>query len=86
MQKEIETVSVPVEYGQSPLPCLRDCLTPENLEMIWALETEEEMKSYLVNDLFNFGDWFFRGDNRADIYSDFYLNMIKYEIIRKILF
>ncbi|KAH7821790.1 uncharacterized protein MONOS_10441 [Monocercomonoides exilis] len=67
-----------VEFGEAPLPYLRDCLTPEILETLWMLPSEDEMRETLESDIFNFGDWLFRGDNRADIFTDFYHKVIMF--------
>jgi hypothetical protein len=78
MSSSNPTISNPVEYGEAPLPSLKTCLTPDILETLWMARSEEEMRDMLLNDVFNFGDWFFRGDNRADIYTDFYHLVIKF--------
>ena len=70
--------TLPVEYGESPLPHLKDCISPETLSILWASKTDQEMKTALLEDVFLFGNWRFRNDDRADIYTDFYLRLIKF--------
>ena len=70
--------SLPVEYGESPLPHLKDCITPEIISILWAAQTDEDMKMTLLEDVFLFGNWKFRDDSRADIYTDFYFKLIKF--------
>lgn len=73
-----ERKSLPVEYGESPIPRMKDCITPEIISILWASKTEEDMRKTLLENVFLFGDWEFRGDKRADIYTDFYFKLIKF--------
>lgn len=68
---------LPVLHGESPIPHLKDCITPEIISILWASKSDDDMHRTLLEDVFLFGDWQFRGDKRAEIYTDFYFKLIK---------
>jgi hypothetical protein len=67
-----------VTYGEAPLPNLRKLLTPSIVTHIYSLPTDDAVLSFISQDLFNFGEYAFRGDLRAEIYAKFYSNLVKY--------